>query len=213
MPASKIILTTSLKGFRLPSTPQSATTQQLKVAGKVVAHDDFEEIDLVCGIDVSYGSGVAQCAAVVVDRELNVVERATTKSAIRHPYIPGLFMLREAGPALRTLKKLKRYDLLLVDGHGRLHPRRCGLACYLGVALDKPAIGVAKSMLCGTESNGQIKLGGEILGCVVTGRKKLYVSVGHRISLESAVAIIRSMTKKGEWLPEPLRLADTYSRL
>lgn len=179
----------------------------------MVAYDDFGETELVCGVDVSYRQGVAHCAAVVVDRQLNVVERACTKSAVKQPYIPGLFMLREAGPALRTLKKLKRYDLLLVDGHGRLHPRRCGLACYLGVVLDKAAIGVAKSLLCGIAKGSKVELDGGILGAVIEGRKNLYVSVGHRMSLESAVSTVRSLTKKGEWLPEPLRLADAYSRL
>lgn len=179
----------------------------------MVAHDDFGEIGLVCGVDVSYRQGVAHCAAVVVDCQLKVVERTCTKSAVKQPYIPGLFVLREAGPALRTLEKLKRYDLLLVDGHGRLHPRRCGLACYLGIALNKPAIGVAKSLLCGTAKDGRVEYDGEVLGAVIEGRKKLYVSVGHRMSLESAVSAVRSLTKRGEWLPEPLRLADAYSRL
>lgn len=185
----------------------------MEIAKKVIAHDDFGAIELVCGVDVSYRQGVAHCAAVVVDRQLNIVERAFTKSAVKQPYIPGLFVLREAGPALRTLKKLKRYDLLLVDGHGRLHPRRCGLACYLGVVLDKPAIGVAKSLLCGTATDGNVELDGEVLGAVIEGRKNLYVSIGHKISLESAVPTLRSLTKKGERLPEPLRLADAYSKL
>ena len=202
-----------MRGFRLPSTPEAAKRQQAELAKKVVASDDFGQMELFCGVDVSYRQGVAHCAAVVVDRQLNVVERACTKSAVKQPYIPGLFMLREAGPALRTLKKLKRYDLLLVDGHGLLHPRRCGLACYLGVVLDKPTIGVAKSLLCGTVKDDKVELDGEILGSVIEGRKKLYVSVGHRISLESSVSAVKSLTKSGEWLPEPLRLADAYSRL
>lgn len=202
-----------MRGFRLPSTAQAATRQQVKLAKKVIDCDDFGEIRLVCGVDVSYRQNVAHCAAVVVDRELNIVERAFTHSAVKNPYVPGLFVLREAGPALRTLKKLKRYNLLMVDGHGQLHPRRCGLASYLGVVLDKPTIGVAKSLLCGTENSGQIELGGEVLGSVIAGRKKLYVSVGHRISLETAAHLVKEVTKKGEWLAEPLRLADTYSRL
>lgn len=202
-----------MRSFRLPSTPEAAKRQQAEIAKKVVAHDDFGNIELVCGVDVSYRQEIAHCAAVVVDRQLNVVERAATKSAVKQPYIPGLFLLREAGPALRTLKKLKRYDLLLVDGHGRLHPRRCGLACYLGVALDKPTVGVAKSLLCGTVKDDNVEIDGEALGAVIEGRKKLYVSVGHRISLESAVPTVKSLTKSGEWLPEPLRLADAYSRL
>lgn len=115
-------------------------------------------------------------------------------------------MLREAGPVMRTLAMLKGgYDLLLVDGHGRLHPRKCGLACYLGVTLDKPAIGVAKSRLCGmTRPDGFVEMGGEICGYAVS--KKMYVSVGHRISLETAIVIVQELGI------EPLRLADINSK-
>jgi deoxyribonuclease V len=204
-----------LTGYRLPSTPAAAVRQQKEIAKKVVARDDYKDIRLVCGVDVSYRAGVAHCSAVVMDvADLKiVVEQADTKSEIKHPYIPGLFMLREAGPVLRTLKRLKRYDLVMADGHGLLHPRRCGLACYIGVIMDKPAIGAAKSLLCGkVRDDDYVELGGEALGHVVKGRKNLYVSVGHRVSLESAVALAKGMTKKGEWLPEPLRLADTNSR-
>ena len=205
-----------MRGFRLPSTPEAAKRQQVELAGKVVTSDDFGKIDLVCGVDVSYRNGVASCAAVVVDRDLEVVELATTKSVIKSPYIQGLFMLREAYPALKTLEKLTRYDLLLVDGHGNLHPRRCGLACYLGIVLDKPTIGVAKSLFCGTENKGKVELDGEALGLVLTGtknKKKLYISVGHRVSLQSALELVTSVIMEGEWVPEPLRLADIQSRL
>jgi deoxyribonuclease V len=204
-----------LTGYRLPSTPAAAVRQQKEIARKVVARDDYKDIRLVCGVDVSYRAGVAHCSAVVMDvADLKiVVEQADTKSEIKHPYIPGLFMLREAGPVLRTLKRLKRYDLVMADGHGLLHPRRCGLACYIGVVMDKSAIGAAKSLLCGkVRDDDYVELGGEALGHVVKGRKNLYVSVGHRVSLESAVALAKGMTKKGEWLPEPLRLADTNSK-
>lgn len=200
-----------MTGYRLPSTPAAAIKKQTEIAKKVVDRDDFGGIELVCGVDVSYRRGVAHCAAVVMDTELNVVERAGTKSAIRHPYIPGLFMLREAGPILRTLKRIKKFDLLLVDGHGRLHPRRCGLACYIGVAVNRPAIGVAKSLLAGRVRNdGYVEIGGEVLGYAVDG---LYVSVGHRVSLETAVDIVRKFTRVAQRLPEPLRLADMYSKI
>jgi deoxyribonuclease V len=209
-----------LTGYRLPTTPAGAIRQQKEIARKVIATDDHGEIRFVCGVDVSYRKGMAHCSAVVMDiADLNiVVEQARTKSEIKHPYIPGLFMLREAGPILRTLKRLKHYDLVMVDGHGLLHPRRCGLACYVGVVKDKPAIGAAKSLLCGSvRDDNYIELGGKTLGYMITaeGRRKknLYVSIGHRMSLESAVSLVKSMTKKEEWLPEPLRLADTYSRL
>jgi deoxyribonuclease V len=115
-------------------------------------------------------------------------------------------MLREAPPIFHTLKLLKNnYDLLLVDGHGLLHPRKCGLACYIGVTLDKPTIGIAKSLLCGTvRPDGFIELDGEILGYAIS--KKLYVSVGHRITLKTAIALVKELGTG------PLRLADINSK-
>ncbi|HEX2557899.1 MAG TPA: endonuclease V [Nitrososphaera sp.] len=176
---------------------------QNEIAEKVVAHDHFGEFKRVCGVDVAYDGDVAYCSAVVTEKE-QVVESVGTKTRVTYPYIPGLLMLREAEPIFQTVRALKDdYDLLLVDGHGQLHPRKCGLACYVGVTLDKPTIGVAKSRLCGTvRPDGFIELGGEVLGCLLG---KLYVSVGHRISLKTAVEIVKLGT-------EPLRLADINSK-
>lgn len=202
-----------MTGYRLPGTPAEAIRQQKEIAGKVIARDAYGEIKLVCGVDVSYRQDVAYCSAVVTDINLNIVAQKSTKSKVRHPYIPGLFILREAGPILRTIKRLD-YDLLLVNGHGQLHPRRCGLASYIGVIVDKPAIGVAKRLLRGTVRNDNYaELDGEVLGYRIAGHTDAYVSVGHRMSLGTAITITKSLTKKREWLPEPLRLADTYSRL
>jgi deoxyribonuclease V len=196
-----------LSGYRLPRTPSGAIRLQREVAKKVIAQDDFEEVGLACGVDVSYRGGMAHCCAVVMDFDFNVVEQASTKSTVTQPYIPGLFMLREAGPLLHTLKKVKRYDLLLVDGHGQLHPRRCGIACFVGVALNKPAIGVAKSLLCGTVRGENVELGGKELGRVVNG---LYVSVGHRVSLGTAAGFVKRLAKNR--MPEPLSIADAMSK-
>ena len=115
-------------------------------------------------------------------------------------------MLREAEPIFHILKLLKNtYDLLLIDGHGLLHPRKCGLACYIGVTLNKPTIGVAKSRLCGTvRPDGFVELDGEILGYAIS--KKLYISVGHRVTLKTAIALVKELGI------EPLRLADINSR-
>lgn len=199
-----------MTGYRLPRTPSAAVRMQKEIAGKVVVRDDFSgKIELVCGVDVSYRQGVAHCSAVVTDLSLNMVEQASTTSPVTQPYIPGLFMLREAGPALRTLKRIKRYDLLLVDGHGQLHPRRCGLACFVGVTLDRPAIGVAKSLLCGRVKGEDIELGGQVLGRLVN--NKLYVSVGHRTSLDTAADIVKRLIAKSR-MPEPLRLSDEMSK-
>ena len=128
------------------------------------------------------------------------------QTSVKYPYVPGLLILREAEPIFYTLNLLKNnYDLLLIDGHGLLHPRKCGLACYIGVTLDRPTIGVAKSRLCGTvRSDGFVSLDGEILGYAIS--KKLYISVGHRITLKTAIALVKELGI------EPLRLADINSR-
>ncbi len=191
-----------------------AVRLQQEFAKKIIRSDLFDNIDSVCGVDVAYDNDVAYCSAVVMDRAGAVIETARTKSIVRHPYVPGLLMLREAGPVFRTLKTLNSdFDMLLVDGHGLLHPRKCGLACYVGVTLDMPTIGVAKKLLCGmVRSDNMIELEGEILGHAIdiAGKKKLYISVGHRISLETAVKIVIELGKGG--IPEPLRLADLDSK-
>jgi deoxyribonuclease V len=176
---------------------------QNEIAEKVVAHDDFDKIKRVCGVDVAYDGDTAYCSAVVMEKG-EVVESVNTKTRVTHPYIPGLLMLREAEPIFHTVNMLKDdYDLLLVDGHGQLHPRKCGLACYVGVTLDKPTIGVAKSRLCGTvRPDGFIELGGQVLGYLLG---KSYVSVGHKVSLKTAIEIVKFSS-------EPLRLADVNSK-
>ena len=191
-------------------TYANAITLQKNIAKKVVAaKDDFGEISSICGVDVAYrgSSNAAFCSAVIMDRNLQkLVESVDVQTIVKYPYVPGLLMLREAEPIFYTLKLLKNsYDLLLIDGHGLLHPRRCGLACYIGVSLDKPTIGVAKSRLCGTvRPDGFVELDGEILGYAIS--KKLYISVGHRVTLKTAITLVKELGI------EPLRLADINSR-
>ena len=185
---------------------------QKNIAKKVVAaKDDFGSISSICGVDIAYSDrneSAAYCSAVIMDINMQkLVESVDVQTIVKYPYVPGLLMLREAEPIFYTLKLLKNtYDLLLIDGHGLLHPRKCGLACYIGVTLDKPTIGVAKSRLCGTvRPDGFVELDGEILGYAIS--KKLYISVGHRITLKTAIALVRELGI------EPLRLADINSRI
>ncbi|HEX6254008.1 MAG TPA: endonuclease V [Nitrososphaera sp.] len=191
-------------------TYADAIRLQKNIAKKVVAaKDDFGEISRICGVDIAYsgGSNAAYCSAVIMDRNMQqLVESVDVQTIVKYAYVPGFLMLREAEPIFYTLKLLKNsYDLLLIDGHGLLHPRKCGLACYIGVTLDKPTIGVAKSRLCGTvRPDGFVELDGEILGYAIS--KKLYISVGHRITLKTAIALVRELGI------EPLRLADINSR-
>ena len=170
----------------------------------------------VCGIDVSYKDLNAFCSAVIVNKNtLEIIEIVNEKSIISYPYIPGLFMLREGEPLLKIVRLLKNlFDVLLIDGHGILHPRKCGLASYVGLMIDKPTIGVAKNLLCGSIlENNYIEFNKTILGYrLKNNRKDIYISVGHKISLETSIDIVKKLTKKSEFIPEPLRIADIYSK-
>jgi len=188
---------------------------QEELAKKVITKDSVSEIKNICAVDVSYKDDVAFSSAVIINKKtMAVVEYINTQTAVKYPYVPGLLMLREAKPALSALKLLKNaFELLLVDGHGQLHPRRCGLACYLGITLNKPTIGVAKSLLCGTIKENFVELDGKKLGAVIENKqKKIFVSVGHKICLKSAAKIVTKLIKENEWLPEPLRVADMNSK-
>ena len=191
---------------------------QKEIAKNIIAEDTLhKKIEYICGIDVSYKKNAAYCSAVIMKKNtLELIESVNAKSIVKHPYIPGLFILRESEPILTTLKLLKnQFDLLLIDGHGLLHPRKCGLASYIGVLIDKPTIGVAKSLLCGSIKKDQfIEYDATVLGFTIKkgDKKQIYVSVGHKISLTTAIQIIKNLIKKEEWVPEPLRIADLNSK-
>jgi deoxyribonuclease V len=175
----------------------------------------------VAGADVSYdrGSPVLFAAVVVLDAEsLAVVEVAGTTARATFPYVPGYLSFRELPPLLEAFAKLRtRPDLVLGDGHGRAHPRRFGFACHLGVALELPTLGVAKSRLVGEHREpGQrrgahvaLRDGGERIGDVLRtqdGVAPLYVSVGHRVSLATARQLVLGLAPRYR-LPEPIRAA------
>ena len=192
---------------------------QNKFAKKVITHDYMNKNNIhnVCGIDVSYKDLNAFCSAVIVNKNtLEITEIVNEKSIVEYSYIPGLFMLKEAEPLLKILRLLKNpFDLVLIDGHGILHPRKCGLASYIGIMINKPTIGVAKKLLCGSIlENNYIEYNKTILGYRISknGKKEIYVSVGHKISLETAIDVIKKLTKESEFIPEPLRIADINSK-
>jgi deoxyribonuclease V len=124
--------------------------------------------------------------------------------------------LREFRPVLTTLKLLKQpFEILLINGHGILHPRKCGLACCVGLMIDKPTIGVAKGLLCGFVRADQfVEYNNQVLGFRIKKgmTKQIYISVGNRITLMTSVKIVKNLIKEEKWMPEPLRLADTNSK-
>jgi deoxyribonuclease V len=190
---------------------------QKEIADKVKFESNQENIIYICGVDVAYRNNVAYCAAVLMNKNsMDITESTSTTSNVKHPYVSGFFMLRESEPIINTLKLLKNpFDLLLVDGHGVLHPRHCGLASYVGVMLDAPTIGVAKSLLCGDiKENDYIDLDGVASGfrMVKIGKKPIFISVGHKINLVNAIRIIEQLVKPTERIPEPLRLAHIRSK-
>ncbi len=190
--------------------------------------DEWQGIEprLVVGVDMAGGvrGPLVRAAAVALAwPDLTLVAEAVAEVAPPFPYVPGFLALREAPPVMAALDKLPlRPDLLMVDGHGIAHPRRFGIASYLGVTLDTPTIGVAKSRLVGEHEEPGAEVGawtplvdgGELIGAVLrtrAGVKPLYISVGHRIDLATAIRLTLAATR-GHRLPEPTRLADRLSK-
>ncbi|MCD6404188.1 MAG: endonuclease V [Nanoarchaeota archaeon] len=158
---------------------------------------------LVAGVDISYKGNPVACAVVMEDFKLIKVRKVGGE--VNFPYIPGLLRFREGPLMLKALAGLE-FDVLFVDGNGKLHPERKGLATFIGEVLDKPTIGVAKSLLFGEVKGNYVYDGKERIGAVLKTRSRpIYVSVGHKISLEEAVRLTKKYTKYR--IPEPIRLA------
>ena len=180
------------------------------------------EFRLVAGLDGAFSPDGTMCIAGVVLWDLaerRVVERHTALRKLEFPYIPGLLSFREVPGWLAALRQLRQPpDVLMCDGQGVAHPRRFGIASHLGVLCGLPAIGCAKSRLVGTHEEPPDQRGGrspllqgdEVIGAVLrtrAGVQPLYVSIGHRIDLATAEAIVMACALKYR-LPEPTRLAD-----
>jgi len=191
---------------------------QEMLAHKIVQKSDHTILKKFCGIDVSYKGTLAFTSAVIMDStNFEIIEIAKSVTHIEFPYIPGLFVLREAKPILHTMRLLKcDFDVLLLDGHGILHPRKCGLASFIGVLTNRPTIGIAKKLLCGQiDGDNFIHIDRKISGYMqksVSKKPPIYISIGNRINLKDSVNFVRKLTKEGYNVPEPLRLADIYSK-
>lgn len=202
-------------------TPAQAIALQKQLRGEVIAQDRFSPPTRIAGVDVGFEEGgrITRAAVAVLHfPSLAPLEEAVARLPTRFPYIPGLLSFREIPAILEALSRLRHTpQLLLCDGQGQAHPRRFGLACHLGVLTDIPAIGVAKSRLIGVHTELAPEKGawvplidkGERIGAVVRSRSgvnPLYISVGHRISLETAIAYLFAATTRYR-LPETTRAA------
>jgi deoxyribonuclease V len=208
-----------LHGWRV-GIPEAREIQRI-LAEKVSRSGEVESPHFIAGVDISVKREVGQAtgAMVVLEYpELRVVEVRLSRGRLGLPYIPGLLSFREAPLILDACRSLRSVpDLILVDGQGIAHPRRMGLASHLGLFLDTPTIGCAKSLLCGQHespaeeagSHAEVVDRGETIGVALRtkyGVKPVYVSIGHKISLESAVGWVLKCCR-GYRLPEPTRLA------
>ena len=201
---------------------EKAHAIQLQLSKRVIRKDMLPEtIRYVAGVDIAYTKGISIGAAVVLDSALlSPVESQVSRVKTRFPYIPTLLSFREVPPALSAIRKLQvQPDVLLVDAHGIMHPYRLGFAAHLGLVMDRPTIGVAKSRLCGESEplSGRrwapIVDEGELVGAeVVTklGKKPMYVSIGHKVSLETAIDIVLNCTLAHR-IPEPTRKAHAIA--
>jgi len=192
---------------------------QLDLRDRVSFEPDFGEVHTVAGVDVGIAGDVARAAVVVLAYpSLTPVEQSLAEVAASMPYVPGLLSFREAPAILAACEMLDiEPDLFVFDGQGVAHPRRFGIASHVGVILDKPSIGCAKSRLCGTHhepapqagSYAHLYDGEDVVGAVLRTRDKVspvYVSVGHRTDLETAIQYVLGCCK-GYRLPETTRYA------
>jgi deoxyribonuclease V len=205
-------------------TPAEAVALQRELAGQVDTRSPLTQCRLVAGVDVSYARFSDRFFAGIVVLELpgvNVVERVGAVRVTPFPYIPGLLSFREAPALLEAFARLQSQpDVVMVDGQGLAHPRRFGIACHLGLWLDLPCMGCAKSLLTGRHKELGPKAGslaplvdkGEVVGEAVRTKdrvKPVYVSAGHKIDLPSAVRVVLE-TCRGYRIPEPTRQAHLY---
>ena len=205
-------------------TPAEAQAQQTALRSRVSLIDDFGEIKTIAGLDLSYNEERNEGYAVVVVLSFpgfEVLETRYATASPKMPYIPGLLSFRESPVALEAFKQLEIVpDLLMTDGQGLAHPRGFGIACHLGVLLDIPSVGVAKTFLYGQYDKTQTLAPGEStplldkstkeeIGAVVQTKLRtnsLYVSPGHKVSVASATRLVLESIR-GYRLPEPTRQA------
>ncbi len=204
-------------------TPSEAVALQRRLE-PLVEEVPLGPVGTIGGLDMSVREDRVRAAVVVVRLpDFAVVDEAIWEGPVEFPYVPGLLSFREAPAVLRALEQLRGLpDVLMCDAQGRAHPRRFGLACHLGVVLDHPTIGVAKSLLVGRYQDlGEAKGSaaplvhrGETVGAAVRTRDHtlpVYVSVGHRATLSTAVALTLATAPRFK-IPEPTRLAHKHSR-
>jgi Deoxyinosine 3'endonuclease (endonuclease V) len=189
-------------------------TEQIECSKKIIKKDGFKDFNTIGGIDLTFiknkDKTIGIGALVILDKDKNKIYEHIYKGYVDFPYIPGFLSYREF-PIMEKLVNTSKVlpDIYMIDGNGMLHPRFCGLASHFGVKLDKISFGVAKKLLIGDiDKENNIILNNIIVGKALKTKKNvkpIYVSIGHKISLESAVNITLHFSKYR--IPEPTKLA------
>lgn len=220
--SSLIILMKIARSHPWVKTVAEAKLIQEQLKPQVITQDCLGKINYVAGVDVGFKNKfqITQAAVAVLSfPQLELVEQAIAQIPTTFPYVPGYLSFREIPAIVEAVTKLQiTPDLILCDGQGLAHPRRFGLACHLGILLDLPTIGVAKSLLIGKHEDVPVEKGSwtelvdgeETIGIVLRSRAKvkpIYISIGHKISLETAVHYVMECLTKYR-LPETTRWAD-----
>jgi deoxyribonuclease V len=190
--------------------------EQIRLAKKVIVKDEFDELNYVGGCDQAFIDNKVISAVVVLDyKTLNIVEKKYAVADAPIQYIPGFLSYREGPAIVEAVSKLQQKpDILLIDGNGILHERKMGMASHMGILLDMPTIGVAKSLLLGEEKEGKIVVDDEVRGVTMRTKehsKPIYISPGHRVSLKTAEEVVKKCMVEKHKLPEPLHEAHKYS--
>ncbi len=212
-------------------SPKEAVKLQEELRTKVVLRDEFKNIRTIAGFDVGIRRGkdpkkklrgIGACV-IMSYPDLNIMENHIIVTDVDYPYIPGLLSFRELPIIIPLLEEIENEpDLIMMDGQGIAHPRRFGLASHVGVILDKPSIGCAKSPLIGEYEEPGLESGsyryiyheGDVIGAVLRSRngvKPIYISPGHKITVETCIDIALNCCR-GYRLPEPIREAHKLTR-
>ena len=208
--------------FPLNLSPAEARRAQAEIPPHVIRQDRLGRVCSVAGADIALRENTGYAAVIVYSfPDLTEIERVSSEGELKFPYVPGLLAFREVPLLLEAFRKLRRKpDLILADAHGWAHPRRAGMACHLGLVLDIPTIGCAKSVLVGEYKMPPARRGStsallhaeEEIGKVVrtrTGVRPIFVSCGHRVSLPTAVRLALACCD-GYRIPKPLHEADRW---
>jgi len=197
---------------------------QRDIAARVILEDRFEgSLERVAGFDTAFLDNEAIAGAVTVNyHTMQVMEKKAIRQKMAFPYIPTFLSFREGPLIIKLMKKLEtKPDVLMLDSQGIAHPLFCGCASYVGVMLNQPTIGVAKSKLCGEYAQNPEKVGewvpleyqGRTVGAVLLSKRgcnPIFVSVGHMITLETTIKVVKHFLI-GHKIPEPIRLAHDFT--